>query len=253
MSKSLSPEEEKDYELIQRYFDFELEEQELEIVNRRMEEDAAFLERMRIFRSTEEGVLAIGSAQRTAKTVPLSNTRKQGNRTRWRALAAAVTLLIGSAFAFWLFSNPTLSPEELADSYWAESESVTFSNLRSSDSASGASTALVKASDQFRQQNFLASLETLAAFSPTAADYHKATLLKGQIYFEQGEYETAIEEFQNTIDHLNNEYNDWAYWYQALAYLKVDEVELAKENLEVMEAQRYSIPLLEELLTQLQK
>jgi len=252
--KPLPQDKMNDYELIRKYFDFELNEEELVAVNKRMESDEAFLERMRIFQTSDEEILALerkNTAQKEAKTVQLEPKQNRFGIGQIRALAAAIVLIVGSAFAFWLFSNTNDSTAVLAESYWQASERLTFSNLRSDDAPSETKTRLVAASNFYQQKDFQAAFDILSDISSSDELFHKAALLKGEIYLEQEKYDTAVEQFQIVIEHPNNEHNDYAYWYQTLGYLQLEQVEKAKHNLDFMLEQRYSIPQLEELRKQL--
>ncbi|MEM1326199.1 MAG: hypothetical protein AAGI23_09610 [Bacteroidota bacterium] len=250
-----SPDFTKDYELIRRYFDFELDETELNIVNERMESDPVFFERMRLFSASDDQILnekEVSTAQKEAKTIDLTNRKSRSLMTRWRALAAAVVLLIGSLFAIWYISNSNVSPSQLAQTYWSESEKVTFSTLRSDDASTATEDALITASQQFQEEDYTASLATLSTIPTDDTGYHKVALLKGEIYFEQNNFQAAVDQFQAVIDHPNNEYNDYGYWYQTLAYLELGEMDAARENLVVMKEQRYLDNLVKGLMEEIE-
>ncbi|MEN0046499.1 MAG: tetratricopeptide repeat protein [Bacteroidota bacterium] len=246
-----------DYELIRKYFDFELNEKELAAVNERMEADEAFLERMRIFQTSDEEILNLEQtniAKEEAKTVTLKPKPKQRRITpvRLRAIAAVLFFVIASVFVFQIFFNTNNSLNILAQNYWEESEQLIFSNLRSDNAPTATKTKLVAASNSFQQKDFQTALNTLSSIPSADELYHKAALLKGEIYLEQKQFQAAVDQFQIVIEHPNNEHNDYAYWYQALAYLQLEQVEEAKQNLDYILEQRYSIPNVEKLRVQLE-
>ena len=99
----------------------------------------------------------------------------------------------------------------IAQNYWEESKAEISSSLRGENAATG------------------------------SEGFHQIALSDGKIYFEQGNYEKAVEQFQAVIDHPEDIYNSYAYWYQSLSYLKLDEIEKAKANLEVIIEKEYKI------------
>lgn len=244
-----------DYELIRRFFDFELNDEELASVEQRMETDAAFLERMRIYEQTaselEGQLVAAMPKPQIAKTVQLAPRQQTPTRFNYvRALAAGLAVVIAAAFGIWLFTQNVSDPKTLAQNYWTQSESITFSNLRTT-TTDNSITMLASASDLFQEKQYASALAQLVEVKVDDANYHKAQLLSGQILFEQDEFQQAIQSFQNVVDHPNNEHNDYAYWYQALAYLKLGNKDAAIRNLKYIEEQQYAIKSAAKLLEDL--
>lgn len=245
----------KDYQLIQDFFEFELNEEERALVEERMATDKDFLHRMQVYQQMEKQVDSMGKVeQHTAKEVVMQP--RAAKKFRWntlRAAAAMLVLAIGLLFVFQLFN--TEQPDILAQQYWENSEKVTFSNLRDAQvnqEVNRSQLALIDASKTFEAKRYEVAFERLNSILPDDVNYLKALLLKGQILFEQTRYENAILHFQLIIDAQQFDVKDAAYWFQALAYLKMNRVEEAKGNLNYVVEQEYPMAqkareLLEEL------
>jgi len=250
------PQNIQDYELIRRFFDFDLTDQELAMVQERMETDTAFLERMHIYHEMNEHIDKVNikrSSELQENSIPQRDTspkisKEESNaqvnrrilRIVLRVAAAIGILAIGFLFLFQFFTKQP-KPSILADTYWQESTKVTFSNLRSDENISESEELLIAASESFIANDFQTALDQLNQIKAVDSLYHKAALLKGEILFEQMQYTAAIQQFQVVIDDSTSEHNDIAHWYQALAYIKLNEIEQAKAELEYIIEQQYPL------------
>jgi len=232
----------EDYQLIQRFFDFELTDEELEKFNERMETDTDFVSRMHIYQQMSAHADNTIKSAVTTKKESSSNkivSLRSGRFIRW-AVAAILLLAIGSWVIFQFYLHPT-TPEQLATNYWNETEATTFSNTRSDVPITSEEALLTQASDAFVVNNFQETITILSAISIPDTLYAKAALLKGQAFFHLSRYDEAADQFQKVIDSEKNEYNDIAYWYQALTFLKLGQLENAKNNLEYIVTQGYTL------------
>jgi len=246
---------EKDYQLIQDFFEFELSEEARASVEERMTRDKDFLHKMQVYQQMEKQVDNISKVkQHVAKEVVIQP--KLAKKFRWNTIQAAAAMLvlaIGLLFVFQLFN--IRQPDVLAQQYWENSEKIVFSNLRDAQvnlEVDRSQLALIDASKSFEAERYDVAFERLGAILPDDINYLKALLLKGQILFEQARYEEAIVHFQLIIDAQQFDGTDAAYWFQALAHLKGDRVEEAKENLNYIIEQEYPMAQkAEELLKEL--
>jgi len=247
------PTQEEDYELIGRYFDFDLSESELVLFDQRMEE-AGFQERFHLYKEMDSFIdeetqnqvnlelikntlkekLTVASAAPTIK----KEAKVIGLRRILR-MAASILLLVTGGFVIRHFLNAAPSPEVLAETYWNNSTKVTFDNLRSTDNPSVTENYLMEASNLYESKTFSAVLSTLAPIEVTDVAYPKAAILRGEAQIELDQNQEAIITFQSILDHPSGTYKSAALWFQALAYLKVQKVDLAKANLKTIIQQKY--------------
>lgn len=247
MEKELQQQD--NFELIQRYFDFELNDQELADVEQRLQNDEAFLEDMRLYNEMSsfiEEQLPSASAvatpatdkmeqsANTAKVIQLDAKPRQSSLSKWILRVAAVAmLLLASIVALRLFN--TTNSSDLAQQFWDNSEKTLFTNVRSDQ----AETLIQQASVAFVAGDYASTLKITSEILTTDATTLNALLLRGQTYFELEDYEAAIRDFEDVVSVVNNDYQDVAHWYLALAQLKIDDTTAAKQQLELIIDKQY--------------
>ena len=100
---------------------------------------------------------------------------------------------------------------------------------------------LITASEQFNKQQYLAAITTLHQIQEAEKELPKVALLKGQCYLQLNQVEPAIESFQTVLNHPSGDYRSVAIWYQALAYLRANQLEKGKQLLQEIINQKYPV------------
>lgn len=251
--------EEKDYQLIQRFFDFELDDKELEAVTQRLETDDTFRKRMRHYETVETYVdekfnvkeRAVQPSE-TSKIVPLNakaTTRTNNRQGKGRSsatgirnlmrLAAVLVILIISVFVARFVLNQS-DPAYLSQRYWNETDKVVFNGTRMSNAeTSDMEALLIRASAFFLAKDYQATLNALDSVTAANVLFDRAALLRGEAYFALEAYDTAIENFQLVLADEQSSFEDVALWFQALAYIKQGELGAAEQNLELLIEEKY--------------
>lgn len=259
----------KDLNIMERYFDFDLSEQELQEFNERVKSDPDFAEKVsqyefaltfteKIYKTESESTLkkeqfksllnqanpkgnsAAKDSQPEAKVVPI-NYKKY-----WFAAAASIALLL---MAVWLFSPSAQNPQQLAANYWQETRTSVTTTLKSSTDQEQ-NIKLLKAADKsFMANNYQEALNHLNEIPTSFKEYNKVLLLKGQSFFGLNQYQNAIESYQLAIEKGAPQQ---ALWYQALAYIRDGNLLSAQQNLnKILKAG--TTPALEEKIKHLRK
>jgi len=167
----------------------------------------------------------------------LENKKKQvPNNHRWLALAASI-LLIVTAFFLWRTST-SYTPETLADKYWQTSKIPEPINQMGENN--DAEKQLSNAFKSFKSKNYTAALQSLTNISNNDELYSATLRLQGIIEYEQGEYDLAIQSFTEFLA-LNKGTKAEVLWFQALAFLKNQQLDKATANLDEIIQQNYSI------------
>lgn len=243
-----------DYELIQRFFEWELSDEERQAFEQRMESDTTFLQRIESYQAVDEQIELQFNQHENAKKQQLKrdwkNTKHEPTkvrplapRKRWlRMTGIAASLLLLIALTWWLLpSTKHNSPQILAQTYYQKTGHQGVSTFRSSAEQNPTDKTLEKASTAFQAKQYGQALDMLKAIPSIYPLYHQVLLLRGQCYFGLGNWAEAIQQFQAVIDAPEGGRKDLALWYQALTYLQQEEVERAKQNLENIVAERYPI------------
>ncbi|MEM1327260.1 MAG: tetratricopeptide repeat protein [Bacteroidota bacterium] len=223
-----------DYDLIQRFLDFELSEAELAIVEQRLKNDAVFQERLARYQAMESHIE--GGNIKEARVVALPTVRSIWKRGT--AIAAMIVLAIGLLFVLRLFSTDHEGAQVLAQNYW-EGQKEWSTQIRTFSETLTAQDSLFKvaitAAENENWEVALAHLNQLQLIDNQLVDTY---LLKGKIYQAQADYEAAIREYDQFIT-TSNSRQDEAYWYRALAYIQSGEFDKAKSDLELIIAADY--------------
>lgn len=232
------------YDLIQHFKEVEMTEEELLAFDQRVEKDAVLREQMTRYTVMEDFI------DEQFNTLERQNTMRTHFQTLvqerklqlvgWRTLAMAASLAglaIGIYFIAMSLSKTTV---QLADDYLKDSKNVLFSNTKAPDVELLASErTLIAASALVEQDSFGAALKLLQMIPNDDSIALSATLLKGQIAIAQKSWYVAIASFQTLLDTPENPYNDVALWYQALAYLQLNDLQKAKINLNRLVEEKY--------------
>lgn len=222
MSKPI-PDKEKDFELIGRFHDFALSEEELAAFEQRLENDPDFQERFRLYREMEETITQTfpSEVQQEVKMTFKANTRDNDppkKEAKVRSLfsrplvqlAAAVALLLVVGL-WWILQGPSLqSPQTLATYYWDHTDKTHL--LESAQRGEGDPDGYEPA------RNFFRTLQNL---------------------YDNGQYNLVIDQLeiykQTTPEPVP--FLDDADWLLALAFLANGDTERARTQLELIEEQ----------------
>lgn len=136
-----------------------------------------------------------------------------------RYAAAVLLLLIATYFVFRWYAPP----QDLYLAYYQAYELNVDNRAGGTQNEQLALVGRLYADGQYK--DVLVQLESL----PDSLHNTKITLARGISYLETAQYEAAIPVFQILIDAKDPIYEEHARWYQALAYLKVDDIKTAKK------------------------
>lgn len=132
--KESIPDQQKDFEFIGRFHDFELTEAELKIFEERMENDLVFQERFHLYRTMDQHIdQALTGADQDGKAGGFKRyLQDEASRSEglikpifpWRLVGMAATITLLVMAGFWWFSRAEVidSSLALADHYWETTE-----------------------------------------------------------------------------------------------------------------------------------
>jgi tetratricopeptide (TPR) repeat protein len=206
------PDQQKDFELISRFHEFELTEEELQAFEQRLENDPVFQQRFRLYGEVDQQVDAQFSGTNTEefrkvlRDHPKEKTkvRKLFSRQQW-GMAASIALLLVAGLWWMLSPSVMKDPVALADYYWeATDKAYLFSGEQRGEDSGDPN-------------------EAAYTFFRSIRDYH-----------EKGEYTTMIDQLEiyKTTTPEPIPFEDDADWLLAIAYVANDQLENAKYTLE---------------------
>lgn len=222
--------EEQDIDLIEQYLRGELAAKEAGDVRRRLAEDKAFAELYEDLRYIEKGLQhaelsrALGVIQEAEAAASGAEPGRTALGWRlWLPIAASATLLVVAA---WFFLTKATEPEELFAEYFEVYPNVEAPIYRDS-SASDSLPTKDLAFRRYADDDFEGAIEL---FESIAAPDEGTRFYLGMSYLANNNPQQAAAIWE-PLSKEAEDYTTQIQWYLALAWLKLDEVEKAKEVL----------------------
>lgn len=228
----------KDFTLIQQYYNLELGDAELQAFESRMQRDEVFSQQVLDFHEsqhfakkhyeTKEELEREKSWQQTKTQTP-SNTRTLP--TRYLKLAASVLILIGIWSLVNFFTN---SEKEKWESLLVQANEavppLNYHTLRSSNLES-TEELIVDGYDLLLEKNY-ADATVLFSKVPSSDQYYADALLLGAICnFKIGDYHTSLNLLAQLESINNSSQVKHLLWYKCLNYLELKELDKARFTL----------------------
>ncbi|APQ19309.1 hypothetical protein A9200_01395 [Maribacter hydrothermalis] len=210
-------------ELVLKYFDGSLTEEEKVVFDQLVESDAEFKSQVE-FEKDVKSVIRNKENDSHKKKLQgfeseLSGGSTQKNRTFWKPLsiAASIALLIG--VSWFVFNSDVFNgTAELYASNYEKYPNTVYTITRG-DATDESLERL--AFEAYETNDYDAAITYLTELKEkTRLDYVDFYL--GQAYLAKGANLKAINKFQEIIS-INSEFKDEAYWYAALSHLKLDQ------------------------------
>ena len=240
--------QDQDYDLIQRFFEFELNDEDRQAVEQRLLTEPDFRLRMQLYQSVHEKIdqqtrhdHVSFRLRESTNTIAETSRVRSLNIRRWLALAASVLLLIAVG-SLLFFQNGTPDSQALALEYWEALDKTDALTLRSgseSDAQPIGSEQLQAAYRAFDQEEYATTLAQLDFPFGTPELNTRAQLLRAAVAIEQQQYDRAIVLTQTVLDNPAAAQRDQALWYQALIYSLSGNAEAAQPLLWEIVRQRY--------------
>ena len=177
----------------------------------------------------------------------LSNIHQ--NRTVQYALSLAAMLVIGVALYF-ILPTTSASPEQLASHYWSETAHFSYADTsRGNNSETTEQEVIQQIYNLHKTGNYTKAIDAIEKLPSTDS---KMNLLKGSSYYNANKLEEAIHTFQQIADLPNHYLKEEAKWFLALSYLKKQDIENSKKELQGIVKQRlWNHALAKELLKEI--
>jgi len=224
--------------LIERYFDNQLSDEELKLFQRRLGEDADFAKAFQLEKDLMEGIEVMGNknlkneldqiyqeeiiSKASTSAPPASEKRNNNPRRLWLASAAAIALLL----VFW-WLNRTPSAENLYVEYFQPE--FDFSVKSGDNSLLSNSLLSNEVQTLLRNRNYKSAIPKLNELIRISPENNEYQLALGLALIEEGQFEEGISMLKALEE--NKFYKTNANWYIALAYLKKNDVSMSHQLL----------------------
>lgn len=214
--------------LIEKYFSKHLTEAELLEFKKLYETDDAFkqevdfLKNVQVVSGTEDD--ALFRNQLAAYETEIS-PKKEFLNFKWLKPVSAVAAVLIIAFSISLLMNKDVNNDALFDTYFEPSKNVSVPIVRAENDEHLVNQAFIAYSEADYQQAILLFQK---AFEQT--ENSELLLYEGNALLAENKVNEAIEIFKTHLSYTNALTNR-THWYLALAYLKSDQLDKAKQEL----------------------
>lgn len=230
----------KDYDIIERYHNNELSEEELQGVLKRIETDEAFEKQVYILgrfdRALQHQANDKAKAKTTKKWNKLLNPKTAKRQIGWYLRAVAAVLLL--TLATWAVYKYTASPTMNAQQYAMEQVENVVKNTSIPETRGEASDSITQiAYEAFERKEYEQSIALLKGIPANMDNYLDVQLLLAKVYLAQKDWKNADATLQQLSQ--SDEYKDTALWLQTLVFIQQKEIEKAKGNLNMIIEKNY--------------
>ncbi len=225
--------------LLQKYLLGEMSEVELEQIEKLKKEDMNFAAEVEDYNKIVDGMkgLSMDQFKQELHNWEKAYQAKRGNLKaqqfpfsfpRYYQIAAVLLLLLVSVLVILMLRAPsTTSNNELYAQYYEPYEDLIIDRAQDPQSTP---TQLYQGMDAYKQQNFQEAIIYLKAYLSDFPDELIPRLYLGISLLEEDNVNEAIGQFQQLLS--SPELRQQAQWYTALAYLKGNKTDLAKDMFE---------------------
>lgn len=247
----MSPE--KDSNLILRFFSRELEAEERDAFEQKINEDPSFVKRFKAYRLVKGMVDQAYDDGYKAEQITRWNDdlRTYKSKKLYRRLMMAAGLSIAIIACFFLLLDDAfiekeepkpISPIALAQEAWSISPTLNYSNNRSTEDSPDAyyRSLLAESFDNYSSGAYSDAIMVLDTFAVGMPYLEDAQLLRGLSLYALGQKEEALIEMEAVIQSEKDRKKGHALWYAALIHLELEEVEQARSYLERILKDQYA-------------
>ena len=248
-------EPEKDLNLITRFFDLALSDEELIAFEKRLVKDSAFQKKFETYKEANAIVDTkypdTKKTLRTEKWKKLLDTKETptaSKKTPWKwigSIAAGFVLL----FSIWQFSAISQGPDmdrQLAASWDKKVGLLEYRTTRSS-AIDSLKQQIYVAYGAYQTKNYQTAITLLNNYKATSPYYDDALLIKALSYYQKENVPKALTLLKTLSENSNKKMVNTARWYIGLIYLEKGDKESAKQFLKLPEDKNQEIKLKEEL------
>lgn len=237
---------EEQYNRLERYINQEMNNEEATAFKLEMKEDQQLAEIQKVYNEIPdllENVSQDRSFRQKVQMVKgdyIKDNQPRKFNFRWIAILIGI---IGISFLVWKFAfqNKTINPipvEEQIYAYLENSEKPTNEIQRNTTNLDESEEQYASAFQLYENKDYNGAILILNKIQAQNKAYINALELKGFSHYQAGQYEASIAVY-NTYLKQNEVQKDVVLWYQAFAFLKNNQPNLAKSNLQIIIEQDY--------------
>ena len=238
-------EQEKNNDLITRFFDLALSEKELLLFEEKTTNDPEFRKKVATYKEANTLVNkkypTEGASARTQKWEKLLNAKKIAQQTaepskkipwKWIGSIAAGFVLL---FSIWQLSTTFQQPnmDDLLAASWDKKVGLMKYRTSRGTAVDSLKKQIYIAYNAYQNSQYQKAIDMLQRFETTNLNYDDAILLQALSYYKKGAIQKALELLDILSQSTNKKMASTAHWYLGLIHLEQGNTKKAKQFLEV--------------------
>lgn len=150
---------------------------------------------------------------------------------KWAAVAASIIILLVPASTY--FYTNMIFPNQLFNQYYSPYENVVAPTVRGGEGEQK-TIEMQQSLQSYTATNYQQAIVDIREFIDDNPKWkNDVALYLGISYLETGNTAKAVQTFQDIIK-AENQFDDQARWYLAMSYLKEDQIEDARQQLQLL-------------------
>lgn len=236
--------QEKDIDLIIRFFDLTLSEKELVDFEHKVSSNAEFQKKVETYKEANALVDTAYSShdlqsrtQRWEKLVIDKETTKPSKNIPWKwigGIAAGFALLFSVFQLNTTFQKPNID-QLIADS-WDKKIGLDFNAIRGT-SKDSLKQQILSAFTAYENHKYQTTLDLLSNYKTATLYYEDVLLLRGLSYYQNNKIDIALKTLDTLLLYPTGKKSKVAKWYQGLIHLETGNTETAKQFLDLSSKQ----------------
>ena len=241
-----------DIDLIERYFDLELSEQELTYFEKKLVKDKVLFQKVKTYKESLEEVESIYQEEKEQLISDWKSILEQEDLTSskkskvipLKLIAAAAAVLIFMVLLKQWYGEPQHANTDLAielQNAWDKEIGLDYMNLRSGTMDNPDKSIITNAYLAYRNGEFDHVSDILNNYSKEQEFYEDALLLKALAAYKKGSVEEAIQMLEAIMEYPSGRKKDVAQWYKGLLLIEKKDLEAAKKYILLTEESSGSV------------
>ena len=239
--------------LIEKYFNLDLSESELKIVEEKLLTDSSFTDLYNLYKESNE--LVNNTYQQNSQTKSYSEiaeiiskeneiekSKSISLKNMFYAVAACMALLIVSILILETSSDPDI--ELLSKNAWDKNMGLDNYTIRNG-SRDSIKTVFLSAFDAYKQKEYQESIDILINFNSNDLYYEDALLIRGLSQYHLENNNAAIKTLEKLMKFPTGKKANVARWYLGLIHIDNKNLDDARKYLVIPEGKQSEIKLIE--------
>ncbi|MGD1847166.1 MAG: tol-pal system YbgF family protein [Salibacteraceae bacterium] len=229
----------QDSQLIQRYYRFELSEEELAAFQKRLATDTEFSTLVAQYHQSQKTAHDFYQSaedtdrqkrwEKSLENSPSHSLEQPKNIFSWQRIAASILFLIGvGMLPFLLSDHETHNLQDLLAEAKALQPQEEWSTLRGAPSDNLEQALMADAHALYQSEDYSAALQLLNKVNDTSAYYSEAILFTALCHFHQNDHTAFLSLTENLDANVSPVIEKRLLWYRGIVYLELGETEKAR-------------------------